>query len=284
LSLPKFKDVRSRWCIFENLDLVDLGFGFFSAVVSCAIAVGHGKKEQNSNHVAGVQYSDLKQMAGKLIGSINVTHHMLSTAVSIKSGDLQIFKSDFAARVYETFQHRLGEVLHIREGSHQISISGAGVKVPMVIDSSMDRFSEPPIGQGFLTGFGSTDFHSGGRFILRKTGDELVCAMVPTEDFAIAHQNVYVCKPLLPEAISPTALCALLTSSLMTKLYQDGPLGQKGRPMAQLRIVGLKNLPIPTPDKLQARCQQLELAYQSKDIKLVDAIVHELLDEREIQV
>lgn len=281
LSLPKFKDVRIRWCMFEQLDLIDLGFGYFSAVVSCAVAAGHTKRDYASKRQTEVRHSDLKHLGDQLTGSIHLTHQTLATPISISEGDLQVFRSELAARVYENCRHRLGEILEIREGSHDICAVGDGVQVPMVIDSSMDRCNEPTIGIGFLGTLSQREFHTGDRFILRKTGDQLICAMVPTKDLAVAHQNVYVCKPLPSAKLSATAICALLTSSIMSKLYQDGPLGQKGRPMAQLRIVGLKNLPIPDIEAIRTIARKLESAYSLHDIDAIDSMLDYLFKKSE---
>ncbi|MDY0034166.1 MAG: hypothetical protein RBT84_19570, partial [FCB group bacterium] len=267
------------WCAFVILVLFVLGFGFFSAVVSCAVAAGHSKRDCPSICQADIRYSDLKIMAGQLTGSIHLTHQNIAVPVSISDGDLQIFRSEFAAKVYENCHHRLGDILEIREGSHAIAAMGDGVKVPMIIDSSMDRFKEPAIGIGFLGNISQREFHTGDRFVLRKTGDQLVCAMVPTEDLAFAHQNVYVCKPIPAANFSAISICALLTSSIMNRLYQDGPLGQKGRPMAQLRIVGLKNLPIPTIEVLRASVNKLESVYRLRDMDAIDSVVSYIFKE-----
>jgi hypothetical protein len=67
----------------------------------------------------------------------------------------------------------------------------------------------------------------------------------------------------------------------MSKLYQDGPLGQKGRPMAQLRIVGLKNLPIPDIEAIRTIARKLESAYSLHDIDAIDSMLDYLFKKSE---
>ena len=85
--------------------------------------------------------------------------------------------------------------------------------------------------------------HCGSRILLRKTGDQLISALVDTEDVIWANQNVYVVK-----AKSEVNICfiqGLIASRLCSFLYRASPLGQMNRPMAQLRIIGIKSIPFP---------------------------------------
>jgi hypothetical protein len=232
-----------------------------------------------------VFYSDLKNLCN-IEDSIHFTHQHSSSRVSITDGNLILYYSEFSKNIYELSKYSLKNILEIREGNHEVSENIVEInaeRVSMVIDSTMDKFKEPAIGIGYLTRMPTNNFHTGDRFIIRKTGDKIICAMVPTKKFAITHQNAYICKPI-ESSISATAICSLLSSSIMTTLYQDGPLGQKGRTMAQLRIIGLKNLPIPSPEKIRTYERQLENLYKSGNSEELDKLVVKLFRQSGVKI
>lgn len=147
----------------------------------------------------------------------------------------------------------LGDIAVLREGSHAIRAVLLDVKrepdglenFPVLIDKAMENLKSPEIGYIRETKLQPSviKHHQGERFLIRKTGDHLVVTPSPTEKFALGHQNVYVGK-LNNESIPFLALVGILASDLMTKIYRSGPGGQKNRPMAQLRIHFLNQLPI----------------------------------------
>ena len=57
------------------------------------------------------------------------------------------------------------------------------------------------------------------------------------------NQNVYVIKA--KHNIQLPFIQGLLASRLLSFLYRASPLGQMNRPMAQLRIVGIRSIPLP---------------------------------------
>ncbi len=147
----------------------------------------------------------------------------------------------------------LGEIAVLREGSHAIRAVRRDISrertndadYPVLIDKIMGDLIPPE--PGFIRlpdpEPSNTEFHSGQRFLIRKTGDRLLVAPSPTDDFALAHQNVYVGK-LKTSSIPFLALVGILSSKLITDLYRKGPGGQYRRPLAQFRIAFLKHLPI----------------------------------------
>jgi len=269
ISLPNYGDVLTAWTHFSRVDVADLGFGFFSAVVACAFIVGNTKHATHSGSLNNVFYSDLKTalQEGTMRVSLSRSHDAIAARTRIEKGRLLCYKSPFAEHLYGKAKGRISDYLDIREGHHHLSFESGEAEVQAVVDKSMGRFAEPELSTGFLpramVDSLAGSLHKGDRFIIRKTGDEIVAAMVPTTDLAVAHQNVYVCRPKGSTTISGRAICALLCSRIMTKLYQDGPLGQKGRIMAQLRITGLRDLPAPSTDAMLQFADKLEKAYSS---------------------
>jgi hypothetical protein len=157
-------------------------------------------------------------------------------------------------RPYSDFRASLADIAVLREGSHAIRaisrnasrIQGGENTYPVLIDKTMGPLVAPDIGYIIPNEkCPSRDrHHSGERFLIRKTGDRLLVAPSPTENFALAHQNVYVGK-LKASAIPFPALLGILNSTLITRIYRTGPGGQEGRIHAQLRIEFLNRLPIP---------------------------------------
>jgi hypothetical protein len=105
------------------------------------------------------------------------------------------------------------------------------------------------------------NLHSGERLFIRKTGDKIIAVPPETYDFAVAHQNTYVAKST--GQIDIKFFVGLLSSKLLTFLYQNGIYGQKNRTMAQFRIYALYLLPAP----------DLEEAKTEPMVNLVDKIL-----------
>lgn len=269
ISLPKYRDVRECISGFNRLNIIDLGFGYFKAVVSCALIVGIDKTQISASLLSNLFYADFKNRRDVALANIRSDDSEAFLQAEITNGDFMLFKSASAEFIYSNAKHFLGEIIEIKEGHHHLSFAGGERQVNAVIDSTLARLVEPKIGVGWVPLDASgIEYHKGQRFILRKTGDSLVAAMVPTNEIAIAHQNVYVCKPKQGVGISAKAICALISSEVCTRLYQDGPLGQKGRTMAQLRIQGVKRIPLPSIDEIVEVSSKLEMAYDDDGDKV----------------
>ena len=178
---------------------------------------------------------------------------------NIKSGGTGEPVKALLENPYNQCRVPLSEVAVIREGSHAIRAVGLNAagkphgscSYPVLVDKKMGPLTSPGLGYIEKTDKAPefSDQHSGPRFLLRKTGDSLVVAPSPTDEFALAHQNVYVCKPI-GQAVTFHALLGILASELMTDLYRAGPGGQHGRPLAQFRIHFLNRLPIVIVPKM----------------------------------
>ncbi len=116
--------------------------------------------------------------------------------------------------------------------------------LPVLVDSEMHRNGYVEIGYlPYNTLHTNISLHNGERAILRKTGDTIFVSIPRTQDYAVAHQNVYVVKDKV--GYSMLFWMGLLNSKLLSFLYQNGLYGQKGRTMAQFRIYALNALPCP---------------------------------------
>lgn len=263
LTLPRYADVR-RLLLGRGLSrIVDLGFGVFPglSVPTCVFISGHA--------AGGVLYSDLKGLCkdGLTFEALDDAVRSGQTRLPTNGGDFRFYRTALAERLSESRGLVRGdEFFKASEGEHglrvardEVSKEGGRGMLPVVLDWTTGRF-EPP-GLGFLPHAlcpkYSAALHAGPRVILRKTGDKLVSAVCPTEALAVAHQNVYVVKPL-GERVSVHALQGLLGSKLLTYLYRNGPLGQTRRALAQFRIKGLYALPFPDPETLRAELDELE--------------------------
>lgn len=264
ISLPRYRDVRNQLIQFSSLFVFDLGFGYFDAVVACAVVVGVKKTSANQTKPAAVFVADLKLNKIDALAALRDKLGNNLEPIELLDGDFQCFKSAFADCAYGTCQQRLGDLIDIREGHHDLSFKEGAVETLAIDDRTLSKLSSPKMARGWLpVNASGLDAHKGDRFLIRKTGDSLIAATVSTSSQAIAHQNVYVCKPKNDIGLSAKAICALIASSCCSRLYQDGPLGQKGRPMAQLRIIGIKQIPVPPIGILVAHKNQLESAYDN---------------------
>lgn len=175
---------------------------------------------------------------------VDVIKDAISVKTSLSRGSQQ--------RLQVPHWKKLGEIAILREGSHAIStvpidvprIPSSDADFPVVIDKTLKLWTPPETGYILKPDrLSNKDFHSGERFFIRKTEDRIIIAPSLTTEFALAHQNVYVGK-LKSNAISFHALLGILSSPLLTRIYRQGPGGQQGRPLAQLRITFLYDLPI----------------------------------------
>ena len=200
------------------------------------------------------------------------------------------------------FIKSLGDVAVLREGSHAVKAIGKDCQriksdtnyFPVIIDKTMGSLISPET--GYVTKPAKSelwDQHSGERFFIRKTGDRLIVAPCVSNDFALAHQNVYVGK-IKHDSISFLALVGILSSSILTEIYRSGPGGQHRRPHAQLRILFLNQLPIVTipHNKLNnsqesivrkiATCHADIASITGKIIEAQDNNLRELLDKNSL--
>lgn len=279
IALPKYKDVRSHLAKFQSLFIFDLGFGYFNAIVACAVVLGANKIHPNEEKECTVFIADLKANKADAWEVLNVLPLDSLSPVAMSDGDFLCFKSALAECIYGEATESLNTIVDIREGHHDLTFATGAFEVQALDDKSLSRFAAPKLTKGWLPQLDAAlDHHKGDRFLIRKTGDSIVAALAPTTDLAVAHQNVYVCKPKATSGLSAKAICALVTSTYFTALYQDGPLGQKGRPMAQLRIIGLRRIPIPPTELIRKNQEALERAYDAGAPE-TDAIVAKLYNQ-----
>lgn len=209
--------------------------------------------------------------AGRSSETIHYLDHRNHTELILPKEDpFQIYANPLLAPLFQMSTAYLGDLCTIREGLHKYSAEANEQElIPSFQLSKLSAFHCPstemiPRPKSF-----NANAHSGQRILLRKTGDSLICALVKDPSLCLTHQNCYVIHA--KESFSPKALEVLLNSKLLTILYQASPCGQKGRPMAQLRIWGLKQLPIP--DLLQRPELQLELCEAHKDNRVDDFLL-----------
>jgi hypothetical protein len=242
--------------------LIRLGFGYFKAIVSCSIAISVDRNS-NTRIASSIRIIDLEGSR-----DLNKPLAQCGYEVNFQDGRIELFKTKLSEQIYKMAAARLEDVVLIREGHHHVRFEQAeGFKdIPLVSDRGFSRSIAPTIVPGFISensGQPDRSIHSGERMILRKTGDQIVAALVPSIDFAPAHQNVYVIKVKDSSRWTIRALCAFLCSSLASEIYQGGPAGQKGRPMAQFRIEALKQLPLPTSTPSEEWLKKLEDVHSS---------------------
>jgi len=253
ITLSKYKDVRK--IIFKKLTnyvLVDLGFRIFDApVVPSAIFISQNI-ESNKNDT---DYTDLKEVERKMLKISTVNALVLDNLVKIKviDGDLELYKHPLAERIYNKANETLEKYLNISEGEHSLKndfskrLSENSEQVlPVVYDSIIEKYKPAPIVflPKNLCRKHDKNLHSGKRFFIRKTGDKILATIPNTYDFAVAHQNLYVVKSR-NEKLDVKFFVALLSSKLLSFLYQNGIYGQKNRTLAQFRIYALYSLPVP---------------------------------------
>ena len=249
ISMPKYSDLRQL--LFEhNVTLfVDLGFSVFEAP-TVSSAIGIIKKNFSGTH--HLHYADIRATLNKSnrIKISEITSDALKL-VDVENNEVCAYKNPLAKRIYaDSNMINLGDCLSFTEGEHNIQIIEDKLmptyktnSVPVLIDSKMQRNGY--VKKAYLSyTIEKNELHTGSRCILRKTGDTICVSMPESNDYAIAHQNVYIVKDKI--GLSNKFWMAMLNSKLLTFLYQNGLWGQKGRTMAQFRIYALAALPVPT--------------------------------------
>ena len=182
---------------------------------------------------------------GRYRETIQYIDHQNQQSLSLKKeSPFALYQSLLVEKLFSTATCTLGDICRIREGLHDYRHDEDEKQlIGNFILSELSAFQPPPIELIRRPKHINHDTHSGARILLRKTGDQLIGALIQDETCCLTHQNCYVLKPC--QGFSPNALEILINSMLMTYLYQSSPFGQRGRVMAQLRIWGLQKLPIP---------------------------------------
>lgn len=271
ISLPKYQDIRM--IIFErftNIILIDFGFDIFEApIVPSAVFISQKVSPQNNL----VNYSDLKGIDRNSLKNNNIALIIEQNLIQVKLADkiLTLYKHPLAEKIYLESKFTLKDFLRISEGEHSLKndfskiIKGEKIKsIPVIYDSRIQRYTPAKIVElpKTLCPNFNYDLHTGERFFIRKTGDEILAVPPETFDFAIAHQNLYVAKTK-NEQLTTKLFLALLSSNLLNFLYQNGIYGQKKRTLAQFRIYALYLIPVPDLKKMN----------QKPFINLVDKIL-----------
>jgi len=270
MTLSKYKDIRL--IILEKLFnkiLIDLGFDIFEEpVVPSAVFIS--QKSQKHNDL--IKYSDLKGIEREILKNTDIYSLIKEnlTLVSFKDGELLLYKNPLAQDIYSRLEYNLKQFIKIAEGEHdlkndfsQIIEKRAESTIPVINDESIQKYTYAEIvylPKSLCPSY-NKDLHNGPRFFIRKTGDKIIAVPPKEYIFAVAHQNVYIAKPLV--TLDVKFLIGLLSSKLLTFLYQNGIYGQKNRTMAQFRIYALYLLPVPNLEKVNAK----------KIIDLVDKIL-----------
>lgn len=178
-----------------------------------------------------------------------------------------LYQTALTEKLFFLAKLTLADICTIREGLHDYSyMKGEKQRIGNFVLSTLKAFQAPsiemiPVPQKF-----NRLRHSSPRVILRKTGDSLVGALIRDPSCCLTHQNCYVLHP--KNNFSPEALEILINAKIITYLYQNSPAGQKGRVMAQLRIEGLKRLPLPqslSQTRIQRRLIQAHLEQKTDD-------------------
>jgi len=261
LSLPRYADVRSV-LVANGLSVVlDFGFGAFpdQTVATCAMTCG--------TRDCHFDYLNLRDGMRPELSSESIWALALEnrSRIEVVGDGFSFYQHAPASSLFDSASDTLADLCSISEGDHHIDVRSptwtshdGGLCLLIVSDSELGRFRTPRTRE--IAANGNESFsealHSGPRVILRKTGDQLVSAVAPSEELAVTHQNAYVIHP--HAGISVHLLQGLLGSRMLSYLYRASPLGQKGRVMAQLRIGGLYALPVPPVEVLQASSSRIE--------------------------
>jgi len=253
ITLPKYADIRK--IIFERLNnvvLIDFGFGIFETpIVPSAVFVSQKKSADRDT----VSYSDLKSVDRKDIGGTSLDSVVDESAVEVmlQGGQLLLYKHPLAEGIYQRTESSLESYLRISEGEHSLKNDfskmveeGNPDTVPVIHDTKIKKWLPADIVYlpSKMCSNSNTSLHEGERFFIRKTGDKIIAVPPRSYAFAVAHQNVYVVK-VRKAGIPLEFFIAVLSSKLLTFLYQNGIYGQKGRTLAQFRIYALYLLPLP---------------------------------------
>jgi len=307
IQLKRFKDIR-KIIVKEmsNKIIVDLGFEIFeNPIIPVAIFISQNTPPKTPI----VHYCDIKEIPKPLIKQKGISFFIKDKTIKLplSNGDIEIYKHPLAEKIYSKFKNKLKEYIEISEGEHSLNNdfsmllnANSSNSIPVIRDDLIEKFVFASIGylpKSYCKKY-NLKLHSGERLFIRKTGDKIVATTLPPPyRFAIAHQNLYVVKKR-KKSIHLKFILALLSSKLLTFLYQFGPYGQKKRIMAQLRIYGLYSLPVPKleeidqqpfiflVDKIFSTKEQNSQADTTTLEQQIDQLVYKLYDltEEEIKI
>ncbi len=249
-SMPKYLDLRTQLFQHSVISLVDLGFSVFDApTVSSAICI----VKKDLARTKSIYLSDVRPILNK--DNRDQLYSIVKEVrkeIEVANNEICAYKHPIAKRLYDDPDFvGLGNYISFSEGEHDIQIEesllseyNAPGRVPVLIDSTMQRNGYVTKAYMLCNAVYQNRLHEGERCLVRKTGDTIVASLPYDSSFAVAHQNVYVAKD---KAGMPIKFwMAVLNSTMLTFLYQNGLFGQKGRTMAQFRIYALNALPIPS--------------------------------------
>lgn len=250
LSLSNYKDLRK--IIFEKLQcqkIIDLGFDIFDQpVVPSAIFIAN--KNNVESEIIEIYYSDLKVFTNNDLKKYGVDALWKEHYLKVKyyNGKLLLYKHAIAEKIYLSISSTLKDFVFISEGEHSLNNDFSKefkAGLPVIFDKNVYRYKiaeKKYLPESYCVKYSKT-LHSGERFFIRKTGDHILAVPYLDVNLAVIHQNFYVVKP--KESNISLFLVALLSSRFLSFLYQNGVYGQKGRTLAQFRIYGLYELPLP---------------------------------------
>lgn len=284
VGLPRFADIRRLTGAFGVAELVDLGFAAFpDLTVSTSYFVCRADSRL-------CWYANIAQELHDLgPGGTWRTHVIANGAeISVSPNGFSVYRHALGETFYENPDlSRLNDIASVTEGDHGISTEEShGESWPVVADWELTRHRPVRLVDiTQLAGYSAdASLHSGSRCIVRKTGDSVLCGRVADSGLGVTHQNAYVVKPTA-DWLPVEALVALLNSRMVTFLYRAGTLGQKGRIMAQLRVVGLRTLPVPQLDRLRSNARtladlgvQLEAQVSNQLLDAVNRLVYDLYE------
>ena len=256
LNMPKYKDLRIQLFKHKIELFADLGFSVFNApTVSSAISI---IQKDNSNSTFAT-ISDIRPiLSQKNRTDIRILISEHKRLVGVINNELGAYKHSIAEKIYNSLEyHNICNYVAFVEGEHDIQIDKSILTynrqkgyLPVLIDSEMQRNGFVEVGYIPSLYTAKNNLHQGARAILRKTGDTICVSLPHSEEFAVAHQNVYILKEKV--GYSMLFWMGLLNSKLLSFLYQNGLYGQKGRTMAQFRIYALNVLPFPQNINIKA--------------------------------
>ena len=256
LNMPKYKDLRIQLFKHKIELFADLGFSVFNApTVSSAISI---IQKDNSNSTFAT-ISDIRPiLSQKNRTDIRILISEHKRLVGVINNELGAYKHSIAEKIYNSLEyHNICNYVAFVEGEHDIQIDKSILTynrqkgyLPVLIDSEMQRNGFVEVGYIPSLYTAKNNLHQGARAILRKTGDTICVSLPHSEEFAVAHQNVYILKDKV--GYSMLFWMGLLNSKLLSFLYQNGLYGQKGRTMAQFRIYALNVLPFPQNINIKA--------------------------------
>ena len=225
IRLERYQDLRVL--LLDRLSHIEeYGSVFASLTVPTSIIICSPSKKQ-------IQYTDY-------------TAASPWTTWLSRSSEFSLYRDDLTRRLFESSSTTLCDYCIIREGLHQVDKTAVehGDTIALFQDSLLTRLQAPPVIQIAKPQHFTEEYHKGKRILLRKTGDQLICAPVESSTVVLCHQNCYIIHP--NHRTTHLALARLLSSKVLTFLYRTSPMGQQNRPMAQLRISALRKIPVPT--------------------------------------